>query len=52
MIVSGFISYIVDKSWFKHNSPIMKVPYFIILGVCLNFSLTLLLIDILNYIVE
>lgn len=50
VILSGFTSFILDQSWFLLLNYIYKIPIYSFLGVSISFSLTFVVIDILNYI--
>lgn len=50
VILSGFTSFILDQSWFLLLNYLYKIPIYSLLGVSISFTLSFMVIDILNYI--
>lgn len=50
VILSGFTSFILDQSWFLLLNYLYKIPIYSLLGVSISFTLSFMVIDILNYV--
>jgi hypothetical protein len=48
VILSGFTSFILDHSWFLLMNYIYKIPIYSLLGVSISFTLSIIVIEIIN----
>merc|ERR1711991_713171 len=48
---SGFLCFILEKDWYFHLSPILKIPLYSVLGISVSFALTFSVIDLVNYVI-
>ena len=49
VILSGFTSFILEQSWFLLLNYLYKIPIYSLLGVSVSFTLSFIIIDILNF---
>ena len=49
VILSGFTSFILDQSWFLIMNYVYKIPIYSLLGISICFTLSFIVIDIINY---
>lgn len=49
VILSGFTSFILDQSWFLLMNYLYKIPIYSLLGVAICFTLSFIVIDIINH---
>jgi hypothetical protein len=50
VILSGFTSFILDQTWFLQLNYVYKIPIYSLLGVSICFTLSFIVIDMINYI--
>lgn len=48
VLVSGVLSFVVDKEWFPTLNPTAKVPMYAMLGVATTFALAFATVDLVN----
>jgi hypothetical protein len=50
IILTGIISLFLDRNWFLNLNYIYKIPIYTLLGISISFTLSFMIIDIINYI--
>lgn len=50
IIAAGFLCFFLEKQWYFHLSPIIKIPMYTLLGVAVAFALTFSVVDMINYV--
>jgi len=46
---SGVVSLILEKDFFVSSYPLIKVPFYGIMGIAISFSITFTICDMINY---
>jgi len=50
VILSGFTSFVLDQTWFLLMNYMYKIPIYSLLGISICFTLSFIVIDIINHI--
>jgi len=50
MCAAGVTSLILEKDFFVSSHPVLKIPFYGLMGVAISFSITFSFCDIINYI--
>ena len=50
MVISGILSFVLEKNWFVGMGPTWKIPLYGILGTSVCFALTFAIVDLVNYV--
>jgi uncharacterized membrane protein YidH (DUF202 family) len=50
IIISGIISFMLEKNFFTKFKPFQKIPYYMMIAICLNFCMVFSIVDIVNYV--
>jgi len=49
IIVSGVLSFVLEKNWFVGFNPLTKIPFYGIVGAAISFCFVFAAVDLLNY---
>jgi len=49
IVISGFISIVLERDWFVGLKPMSKVPLYSLLGISVSFALVFSVVDFVNY---